>query len=539
MEELERRLAQAARDETALRRELQELAVARLQLLSVFDSVDAPIYVADPTTYEILYANEAVKACWGDGIGRPCYQFFQGQDTPCSFCTNKEIFGEKTGQVHVWEVQNRRTGRWLRCVARAIRWPDGRMVRCEMGIDITQRKEAEELLRQAHEQLESRVDQRTAELAAANAALSREMTEREEVHKALRNSEASARALVDAVTEAALLIETTGVLSTLNETAAKRLGGTVESLTGHFVLELMPEKISKRRREKGEGVIASGKPVHFEEERDGRYYHTHIHPVFDADNHVARLAVFSQDMTETRQAADELRRRQAFLQQLLNMQERERQLTAYEIHDGLAQELTGALLRFQAFREMLSQNPDEAWPVFDVGLNLLEQAVGEARALITGLRPPILDEAGIVAAVDYLVCESREEGADDDPESGRVEIEFDHSPVVDRLDPSLETAVFRIVQEALANARRHSQSDRIRVELTQQDDRLCVQVRDWGVGFHASTVVENRFGLRGIRERARLLNGQATIESSPGQGTSVRVELPLSNPLTDPTYPVD
>lgn len=90
----------------------------------------------------------------------------------------------------------------------------------------------------------------------------------------------------------------------------------------------------------------------------------------------------------------------------------------------------------------------------------------------------------------------------------------------------LENAVFRIVQEGLTNARRHSKSDRIHVKLHQNDRTIRVELRDWGVGFDVSKVPSGHFGLEGIRQRAKLFGGRATIESSPGQGTCVVVELP-------------
>jgi two-component system sensor histidine kinase DegS len=95
------------------------------------------------------------------------------------------------------------------------------------------------------------------------------------------------------------------------------------------------------------------------------------------------------------------------------------------------------------------------------------------------------------------------------------------------LTPILENAVYRIVQEALTNACRHSKSKSIRVMLVQQRDCLRIDIRDHGVGFKPEDVGESRFGLEGIRERARLLGGHAQIESAPGNGTHVMVELPI------------
>jgi PAS domain S-box-containing protein len=130
----------------------QELEKERKQLLSVFEGIDEPIYVADPETYEILFANRTLKELFGENIiGKKCYKVFQNLDMPCSFCTNDKILGKNYGKVYVWEFQNKINKRWYRCIDRAITWPDGRVVRMEIAIDITDRVKAEERVKEALE----------------------------------------------------------------------------------------------------------------------------------------------------------------------------------------------------------------------------------------------------------------------------------------------------------------------------------------------------------------------------------------------------
>ena len=135
--------------------------------LHIFDGIDEPVYVADPDTYELLYANAALERLFGSAIGQKCYRVLQGLDVPCSFCTNDRIFGKNTGTPYIWEFQNSNNGRWFRCIDRAIRWPDDRMVRYEMAIDITDRKQAEAELQEARQTLEIE----TQTLARKDAAL--------------------------------------------------------------------------------------------------------------------------------------------------------------------------------------------------------------------------------------------------------------------------------------------------------------------------------------------------------------------------------
>jgi PAS domain-containing protein len=118
----------------------------------VLNSLDAVVYVADMQTYELLFVNQYTKDLMGDITGKICWQTLQaGQTGPCEFCTNKYLLdekGEPTG-VYRWEFQNTVTGSWFDVRDRAIRWPDGKLVRLEIATDITERKKLEEDLRKA------------------------------------------------------------------------------------------------------------------------------------------------------------------------------------------------------------------------------------------------------------------------------------------------------------------------------------------------------------------------------------------------------
>jgi len=147
---INRDISQRIAAEARLRQSEQELMLSKRRLLTLFDSVDDVLYVADPETYEILYANPTVQRTWGpDIVGNKCHVALQGRDSPCSFCTNPLIFGDNLGKTHVWELQNEVNQRWYRCVDKAIRWPDGRMVRFEQATDITDLKHMQATLAQS------------------------------------------------------------------------------------------------------------------------------------------------------------------------------------------------------------------------------------------------------------------------------------------------------------------------------------------------------------------------------------------------------
>ena len=202
--------------------------------------------------------------------------------------------------------------------------------------------------------------------------------------------------------------------------------------------------------------------------------------------------------------------------QLLEIQEQERQVVAYEIHDGLAQYLAGALLHLQAFEHSAASPPG---PDFAEGMRLLTMATTEARRLIAGLRPPALDELGVVEAVESLVNDAR-------ADIPTVSLTQDLGP--GRLPAQVETTIFRIVQEALTNARRHAGATSAEVSLKREPAGVRVSVHDDGTGFDPEGVPADRFGLESMRQRSRLLGAEPTITSRPGQGTTIEVVLPVS-----------
>lgn len=220
------------------------------------------------------------------------------------------------------------------------------------------------------------------------------------------------------------------------------------------------------------------------------------------------------------QRTAEVRREQQTLQHLLRSSDHERRLIAYEIHDGLAQHLAGAIMQLESHAPLREQNPSQAAKAFATGLTLLHQSHEEARQLISGVRPPILDDEGVVAAIEHLANDDRAAAAG-------VQIEFHQEVNFDRLAPVLENSIYRIVQEGLTNALKYSQSKKVRIELVQTGRELQMVIQDWGVGFGSDKERDECFGLKGIRERARLLGGTAAIETTPGTGTRIVVKLPV------------
>jgi signal transduction histidine kinase len=245
------------------------------------------------------------------------------------------------------------------------------------------------------------------------------------------------------------------------------------------------------------------------------------------------ISLDSMDSTDELQHRPETREfgtyKQQSLQELLESYESYRKLIAYEIHDGVVQCLTGALMNLDASLEALGKSvPEKARVGFERTRRLLRQGIAEGRCLINGLSPTILDDYGLVAAVDHLIAESR---------CAKTTIEWSHTGDFDHLPLPLETAVYRVIQEGVTNALRHSKSNKIGVVLTSANGEVQVIVEDCGRGFDVHKVDGSRLGLQGIRERAKLFGGHAKIVSVPGRGTLITATFSAKGKRTWITHP--
>ncbi len=205
----------------------------------------------------------------------------------------------------------------------------------------------------------------------------------------------------------------------------------------------------------------------------------------------------------------------------------ERTRLAREIHDTLAQQLTGIVLQLEAAEAL--QSRDEGQRARELMVAAREQArlaLQEARRSVWNLRPMPLEAAGLTAAV---ALEAERFGA----RTGMaVTVRNDGVPRNLALSPQAEVAVFRILQEALANAGQHSGASHVEVELRAADGELALVVRDDGSGFDAGaqgapSAAGDSFGLVGMRERARLIGAEFEVVSEPAGGTTVAVRVPL------------
>jgi signal transduction histidine kinase len=210
--------------------------------------------------------------------------------------------------------------------------------------------------------------------------------------------------------------------------------------------------------------------------------------------------------------------------QRLAAAEAERNRWARELHDDTLQSLSALRIGLSAAGR--SQELDAVRRVVGEAVEQLDEAIANLRALITDLRPASLDELGVQAAVEALAERTARHGIDVDVS---VELGDARGPGGARHAAELETAVYRIVQEALTNAAKHGRADRAVVEISEHDGAVHVSVRDNGSGFDVAADRRAGFGLLGMRERAALLGGELSVASTPGGGTLVSGSIPVAH----------
>ena len=231
------------------------------------------------------------------------------------------------------------------------------------------------------------------------------------------------------------------------------------------------------------------------------------------------------NLERLQQSQDSLRasqeRYRSLSRRLLAQQEHERAALARELHDQLGQSLVAISLNLEAIKGDLS--PDASARVPE-SMRVIKQMIEQVQTLAFELRPSMLDEFGLVEALRTLVTRHGVRA--------RVRATYTAAPADARAPAEIETACFRIVQEALNNVVRHAGARNVEVTLTARDDALEVTVRDDGVGFE----VEGRrtgLGLVGMGERAEVAGARLDIESAPGTGTTVRARFPLPRARMD------
>ncbi|OUL25211.1 hypothetical protein BV378_16765 [Nostoc sp. RF31YmG] len=403
----------------------------------------------------------------------------------------------------------------------------------ELRQQITQRQQVENALQLVNEELETRVKNRTLELAQINEELKTEIAERKRVESELRTSEARFRAIFNSAAVGIAQVDTDGRWLLVNQKLCDIVGYTSEELQSrtfqditypddldpdleyvHRILagEIQTYSMDKRYIRKNSSLVwinltgslvrePNGKPKYF-------------------------IAVI-QDINERKRSQDIQLKMQERLQtlssKLIEAQEVERRRLAHELHDEIGQALTAVKINLQTLQHSSNVNKTEL-PLQE-SIDIVEVSLQQVRSLSLDLRPSLLDDLGLVVALRWYI----------DRQTQRAGIigEFVSKPLKTKLSPNLETTCFRIVQEALTNIVRHAKAQRVTVELWQQETQLHLIIRDDGIGFDVYAAREKAtkggsLGLLGMEERVLLIGGQIEMKSVHQHGTEIHAILPLS-----------
>jgi PAS domain S-box-containing protein len=330
------------------------------------------------------------------------------------------------------------------------------------------------------------------------------------------------QAIFDASPDGLLVVDRDGVIRAANPRMEELFGWTAEELTGRSVEALVPEGVGEAHRAHRDRFVADphNRPMGVGLDLRGRRKDGSTFPVeislspWTPSDGEMRIICTVRDVSD-------YRRLQNFSEGALRATEEERQRIARELHDDTAQRLATLILRIRHLALESASERREAL-LEEIRAEVVE-ATESVKRMARGLRPPEIEELGLALAITAH-ARSLREAAD-------FAVETELGSVEQHLGDAAKLAIYRIVQEALSNARRHADANGARVRLYMEGAKVVAEVADEGEGFLLSRAVERGggLGLVGMRERATMVGGILTIDSAPGEGTRVRVVVPAQN----------
>ena len=293
---------------------------------------------------------------------------------------------------------------------------------------------------------------------------------------------------------------------------------SIEELKAQPAGKLYPPQSYAEHKERGKREKL-GKPVPTRYEisivrKDGEVRHLEVYGKEVAWDGETQFQVLYQDITERKRVEEQLR---ALSHRLVEMQEDERRAIARELHDQIGQSVSFLKLLL----DKATHSPLEpAGPSLDEAKKLVNELAASVRNMALDLRPSMLDDLGLVPALLWLFERYQTQA--------NLHVNFKHAELQNRFAPEINTAAYRITQEALTNVVRHAGVNEATVRVWADASTLLLHIEDKGKGFNVGALAGGTStGLRGMRERVHLLSGKLTVESAVGAGTTLTVELPL------------
>jgi len=354
-----------------------------------------------------------------------------------------------------------------------------------------------------------------------------DITDLKRAEEELRESEERLRNFMESATDVYTIWNSKLELLDVSERGTKAFlpTATREDMIGKHITEIVPDVKKTGRYYEYLNVIKTGQPFQVED--------TVVHPKFGIRNVSIKafkvrdgLGLVLADITERKKAEEELRhyseRLRVMATQLSAAEDNERRRLARELHDRVGQNLTALSINLSMVRTQL---PEEAVaPVsstLDDSQSILEQTAAIIRDVMSNLQPPVMEEYGLVAALRWY--------ADRFASRTGISVTVQGEDPIPRLNTSSENTLFRIIQETLTNVAKHAQATQVTVNSVVESKTVRLVVTDDGVGFNVADVVhsdvQQGWGLTTMSERAKSLGGSFDIESRPGHGTRVVVEI--------------
>lgn len=367
-------------------------------------------------------------------------------------------------------------------------------------------------------------------------AIQRDITKRKRAKEALEAAHAFQQSIIDGVADPIMVIDTQFKVVVANRAAREFVAEDVDTSLPMYCYELSHHRKSpcignehpcplEEVRELGQSVTVVHE--HFQANGERRFVEVVAAPMWQAEGEFHGIIESMRDITERKRAEEAVLNYAELLKtlaaQLADVEEVERQRIAQELHDKVGQNLTALGINLNIIRMQLPEDvPSSIHYHIGDSLSLVEQTTERIRDVMADLRPPVLDDYGLVAALRwYAEKVSRRtsipvavEGEEPDP----------------RLDARVENSLFRIAQEALTNVAKHAQASHVTISVESESDFLRLTIADDGVGFDTHDFAEpdegRGWGLLSISERAESAGGRCQVVSSPHQGTQVSVEVP-------------
>ncbi len=379
-------------------------------------------------------------------------------------------------------------------------------------------------------------------LVLAAAALGRELKRDEALTAALRDSEARLNGVIGSAMDAIVTVDEESRVVLFNPAAEQMFRCSAAQALGAPLDRFLPEgsraahrDMVRRYGETGVTMRAVGAHPDIHGLRaDGEIFPAEISiSQLESNGHKLYTAIV-RDITARRRAEEELHKSHRQLRELSAslqaVREEERARIARELHDELGQHLTGLKMDLSWMGARLRPDQSALAGKISAMKALIDTTVASMRRIASELRPTVLDDLGLVPAVEWL--------ANDFAKRSGIRVVLDTDDVCAKLDNTVATSVFRIIQESLTNVAKHAGASTVNLSLKRAEGRLTVEVRDDGRGMPADPGErKSGFGVIGMQERAYMLGGQLNIFSEPGEGTTVQAVIPLPGPVMQESQP--